>query len=93
MIWCLAILATPYTNEIFDKNALWNKILKKLTLLLLPVGLQTVTIELDGRVTDLEEGAGNDSIAELEVRVEALEVTAADHTSRLFTREGNVVGE
>ena len=70
-----------------------TRIKEILTSLLLSVGLQTVTIELDGRVTDLEEGAGNDSIAELEVRVEALEVTAKDHTSRLFTQEGNVVGE
>ena len=65
---------------------LYGKRIKEImTSLLLSVGLQTVTIELDGRVTDLEEGAGNNSIAELEVRVEALEVTAEDHTSRLFT--------
>ena len=54
--------------------------------------MQSITIELDTRVTDLEEGAGNNSIAELEVRVETLELTTTDHNSRLITLEGNVVG-
>ena len=44
--------------------------------------LQGTTLALDFRVTVLEENGGSDgnsSVAELEVRVEALEGTAADH--------------
>ena len=51
---------------------------------------------LDFRVTVLEENGGdggNSSIAELEVRVEALEGTAADHETRISTSEIDLNGE
>ena len=44
---------------------------------------------------DLEENGGNDgnsSVAELEVRVETLEGTAADHETRITTTETDVAG-
>ena len=47
------------------------------------------------RVTTLGEnvgGDGNSSIAELEVRVETLEGTAADHETRISTTEYDVNG-
>ena len=53
-------------------------------------------IDLDNRVVVLEENGGNDgnsSVAELEVRVETLEGTAADHESRLTTAETNINGK
>ena len=49
--------------------------------------LQDTTLALDFRVTTLEEdggGDGNSSVAELEVRVETLEGTAADHETRIM---------
>ena len=57
--------------------------------------LQSVATELDDRVTELEEdggGGGNSSVAELEVRVETLEGTAADHETRLIVAEENIQG-
>ena len=59
------------------------------------VGLQDTTTALDFRVTILEEnggGGGNSSVAELEVRVEELEGTAADHEIRLTAAEENIQG-
>ena len=59
------------------------------------VGLQTATVELDDRVTDLEENGGdggNSSVAELEQRVEALEGTTADQETRLTAAEENIQG-
>ena len=50
---------------------------------------------LDFRVTALEEnggGDGNSSVAELEVRVEALEGTAADHETRISAAETDING-
>ena len=58
--------------------------------------LQDTTIALDLRVTALEEnggGGGNSSVAELEVRVETLEGTAADHEMRISDTESNVNGK
>ena len=58
-------------------------------------GLQTATVELDDRVTDLEEnggGGGNSSVAELEQRVETLEETAANQETRLTAAEVNIQG-
>ena len=52
--------------------------------------LQGTTIALDLRVTALEENGGSDgnsSVAELEVRVETLEATAADHEMRISAAE------
>ena len=57
--------------------------------------IETTTLALDFRVTVLEEnegGDGNSSIAELEVRVETLEGTAADHETRLMTAETDIEG-
>ena len=50
---------------------------------------------MDFRVTALEEnggGGGNSSVAELEVRVEILEGTAADHETRISSTESDVDG-
>ena len=57
--------------------------------------LETTDQVLDFRVTVLEEnggGDGNSSVAELEVRVETLEGTAADHATRISTAEANITG-
>ena len=57
--------------------------------------LQGTTLALDFRVTALEEnggGDGNSSVAELEVRVETLEGTAADHETRISSTESDVNG-
>ena len=53
-------------------------------------------LALDFRVTVLEEngeGDGNSSVAELEVRVETLEGTAADHETRISTAELDIDGK
>ena len=58
--------------------------------------LANVSTELDDRVTVLEEnggGDGNSSVAELEVRVEALEEIAIDHDVRITTAEQSIIGE
>ena len=50
---------------------------------------------MDTRVTALEENAGDDgnsSVVELEVRVEALEGTTADHETRISDTEVDVNG-
>ena len=57
--------------------------------------LESTTLDLDSRVTVLEENGGSDgnsSVAELEVRVETLEGTAADHETRLTTAEADIEG-
>ena len=54
-----------------------------------------MTITLDFRVQELEDtvgSGGNSSIAELEVRVETLEGTAADHETRISATESDVIG-
>ena len=59
-------------------------------------GLQITTVELDGRVTILEENSGdggNSSVAELEMRVETLEGTAANHESRISATELDINGK
>ena len=53
-------------------------------------------MSLDSRVTVLEENGGdggNSSVAELEVRVETLEGTAADHETRITATELDVTGK
>ena len=58
-------------------------------------GLLATTISLDFRVTALEENGGDDwnsSIAELEVRVEKLEGTTADHETRISAAETDING-
>ena len=58
-------------------------------------GLQDTTLALDFRVTALEENGGSDgnsSVAELEVRVETLEGTAADHETRISAVEEDTNG-
>ena len=57
--------------------------------------LQSLSTELDIRVTALEENGGDDgnsSVAELEVRVETLEGTAADHETRISATEVDIEG-
>ena len=57
--------------------------------------MQDTTLALDFRVTALEENGGdggNSSVAELEVRVETLEGTAADHETRITSTESDVAG-
>ena len=57
--------------------------------------LRATTLALDFRVTVLEEngeGDGNSSVAELEVRVETLEGTAADHETRISAAETDING-
>ena len=48
---------------------------------------------IDLRVTTLEENIGNSSVADLEVRVDAIEGTAADHETRLSSTEDDVTGK
>ena len=58
--------------------------------------IETTTLALDFRVTALEKkggGDGNSSVAELEVRVETLEGTAADHETRMTTIEPDIEGK
>ena len=58
--------------------------------------LQDTTVALDFRVTALEEngaGDGNSSVAELELRVETLEGTAADHEIRISASESDLTGK
>ena len=58
--------------------------------------MQDTTLALDFRVTVLEQnggGDGNSSVAELEVRVETLEGTAADHDTRITAVEADVDGK
>ena len=58
--------------------------------------LQDTTLALEFRVTALEENSGDDgnsSVAELEVRVETLEGTAADHETRIITTESDIQGK
>ena len=66
-----------------------------LQLILCFTGLEDTTLALDFRVTALEEnggGDGNSSVAELEVRVETLEGTVADHETRISTAETDLTG-
>ena len=59
------------------------------------LGLQDTTLALDFRVTVLEENGGDDgnsSVAELEMRVETLEETAADHETRISETESELTG-
>ena len=58
--------------------------------------LEDTTLDLNLRVTDLEENGGdggNSSVAGLEIRVETLEGTTADHETRISTTESDIVGE
>ena len=58
--------------------------------------LETTAQVLDFRVTVLEENGGSDgnsSVAELEVRVETLEGTAADQETRLTAAESDINGK
>ena len=57
--------------------------------------MQTTTLALDFRVTVLEKNGGvdgNSAVAELEVRVETLEGTAADHGTRLTSTAADIEG-
>ena len=67
----------------------------QLFLYIVIAGLQATTLALDLRVTVLEENGGDDgnsSVAELEVRVETLEGTAADHETRISETQSDVTG-
>ena len=60
------------------------------------LNIRVFIVDLDFRVTVLEENGGGDrnsSVAELEVRVETLEGTAADHETRLTTAETDIEGK
>ena len=54
-------------------------------------GLQDTTLDLDLRVTAIEEN-GNQTISELDFRVETLEGTTADQETRLTTAETDIEG-
>ena len=56
------------------------------------LALQDTTMALDFRVTVLENGGTNSFIAGLEVRVEVLEGTAADHETRISVVETDING-
>ena len=53
--------------------------------------MQARTADLDSRVTNIEDN-GNQTISELEMRVETVEGTAADHETRLTAVEENIEG-
>ena len=75
--------------------AIWLKLFQISNSILFAPDLQDTTLALDFRVTVLEEtggGSDNGSVAELEVRVETLEETAADHEGRLSAVENDVAG-
>ena len=60
------------------------------------VDLQDTTLVLDFRLTVLEENGGSDgnsSVDDLEVRVETLEGTAADHETRISAVEVDINGK
>ena len=66
------------------------------SLLFFILDIQNSIISLNFRVTVLEEnggGDGNSSVAELEVRVETLEGTAADHETRISAAEADIDGD
>ena len=50
-------------------------------------------MSLDSPISPLEESIGNNSVVELEVRVETLEGTTADHETRISTAESDIKGE
>ena len=75
----------------FSLNIQWNVSVDTLF-----TGLQDTTLALDFRVTVLEENGGDDgnsSVAELEVRVETLEGTTANHETRISGAEQNIDGK
>ena len=49
-------------------------------------------MSLDSRVTTLEENVGNSSVAQMEVKVESLEGTTADHETSISSLEADVNG-
>ena len=58
--------------------------------------LQATTIQLDSRVSVLEEngwGDGNSSISELEERVQTLEGITVDQETRIVAAEENIQGK
>ena len=54
--------------------------------------LAETAVDLDSRVMVIEEN-GNQTISELDFRVETLEGTAADHETRISTAEFDVNGK
>ena len=53
--------------------------------------LAETAVDLDSRVTVIEEN-GNQTISELDFRVETLEETSADHETRISTAELDING-
>ena len=53
--------------------------------------LEAATVDLDSRIMVIEEN-GNQTITELEAKVETLEGTAADHETRISSTESDVTG-
>ena len=100
------LLILEQENDVIDDELesefmlfIFNKLQQKPDNLLLfgiiSLDLLATTISLDFRVTTLEENGGSDgnsSVAELEVRVETLEGTAADHEVRISTTEIDMDG-
>ena len=56
------------------------------------IDLEIASAQLDSRVTIIEED-GNQTLAELDVRVETLESTATDHETRITAAEANIQGK
>ena len=86
------VTSNPFHNT--SPSLLIQKLLSNGLICLISV-LQDTTLALDFRVTALEEnggGDGNSSVAELEVRVETLEGTAADHETRISAAETDITG-
>ena len=58
--------------------------------------LQANTLDLEVRVGNLEENSGDDgnsSVAELELRVDAIEDVTSDQETRIVVAEENIQGE
>ena len=62
------------------------KVRKLKTFLFLIVDVQVSTLELEKRLNVFEENV-NDSVVELQARVDALEITDKDHESRITATE------
>ena len=100
---CIFVIFSRLVNHLKPLGnrykAVNNKILTFLLVFFICVltmlDLEDTTLQLDIRVTILEENGGSDSnssVAELEVRVESLEGTAADHEARITLNEENIQG-
>ena len=69
----------------------WGFPLFHTSIIVLIADLQATTLALDFRVTALEEN-GNQTLTELELRVETLEGTVAHHETRISAAEVDIDG-